>query len=78
MFWMFWREKPRPNRTVRSSASLSISAAPYSARSCPDCSNSMMRRPASQYAAVMAAFTERAADSLAASMIFDTSPKTAW
>ena len=34
-----------------------------------------MRWPINQYAAVMAAFTERAADSLAASMIFDTSPK---
>ena len=54
-----------------------MSAAPYSARSSPDCSNSTMRRPISQYAAVMAAFTERTAESLAASMIFDTSPKTA-
>ncbi len=33
-----------------------------------------MHRRMSQYAAVMAAFTDRAADSLAASMIFDTSP----
>ena len=34
----------------------------------------MMHRRMSQHAAVMAAFTDRAADSLAASMIFDMSP----
>ena len=77
MCWRFCLEKPRPNRPVKSSDSLSMSAVPYSARTPPDCSNSTMRCPINQYAAVMAAFTERAADSLAASMIFDTSPKTA-
>ena len=40
--------------------------------------NTRIDYQSSQYAAVMAAFTERAAESLAASMIFDTSPKTAW
>ncbi len=54
-----------------------MSAVPYPARCPPDCSNSTLRCPISQYAAVMAAFTGRAADSLAASMLFDTSPKTA-
>ena len=53
-----------------------MSAVPYPVRCSPDCSNSTMRCPNSQYAAVMAAFTGRAADSLAASMIFEASPKT--
>ena len=53
---------------------VSMTAAPYSDRSSPDCSCSTMQRPISQDAAVMAAFTERAAESLAASMILETGP----
>ena len=57
-------------------ASFSMRLAPYVARSSPDCSNSTMCRPIIQYAPVMKAFTDRAADCLAASTIPVTSRNT--
>ena len=48
---------------------------PYSARSPPSWSDSTIRRPMSQYDAVMKAFTERTADRLAAATMPGTSCK---